>query len=228
MDPSTNQHQAEFERAVGERLAQLRTAPVDTALFDERLRQVIPPPRQVSRRWVRPLVRLAAVLVLAAAILGLWFGLSAQQVMASPAQMAQMHKQLVSDPRGVMQVDSIEAAGSALAAMWPAMPELPQVTEEQSIPRTHVMACCLRSVKDKTVACVLLKREQSPVTMVVAKASDLRLPPGQTVTRNGVTYYLQSSSGVNMVMVRREGRWVCVMGELPNERLMELASDLQF
>ena len=41
-------------------------------------------------------------------------------------------------------------------------------------PDAHVMACCLKSIKDKEVACVLLNSEGTPITMSVAKASDSR------------------------------------------------------
>jgi hypothetical protein len=46
--------------------------------------------------------------------------------------------------------------------------------------------------------------------------------------RAGVTYHVQSSGRVNMVMTERQGRWVCLMGEAPIERLMDFAERLQF
>jgi hypothetical protein len=83
-------------------------------------------------------------------------------------------------------------------------------------------------VKDKKVACVLLKREGVPVTMTVAKDSDMRLPKSPPVVRNGISYHVQSSGSLNMVMTQRHGRWVCLIGELASDRLMELADQLQF
>ena len=90
------------------------------------------------------------------------------------------------------------------------------------------MACCLKNVKDKKVACVLLRSEGVPVTMVVANAGDMRSPKSSTVQRGGVTYHVQSSGVLNMVMTERHGRWVCMIGQVPADRLMDLASQLAF
>jgi len=121
-----------------------------------------------------------------------------------------------------MQVDSVDAANKALSAQWPQAPDVPNV------PANHVMACCMKSVKDKKVACVLLKREGVPVTMTVANAADMQLPKVPKVNRSGVAYYVQSSGTINMVMAEREGRWVCLIGELASDRLMDLADQLRF
>ena len=90
------------------------------------------------------------------------------------------------------------------------------------------MACCMRTVKNKKVACVLLQGEGEPVSMTVAKASDVRIPDCPMVTRGGIDYHVQSTGSLNMVMTERDGRWVCLISKLPATRLMELASSLQF
>ena len=40
---------------------------------------------------------------------------------------------------------------------------------------------------------------------------------------DGVTYHVQSFNSLNMVMTERNGRWICLIGRVPTERLMELA-----
>ena len=90
------------------------------------------------------------------------------------------------------------------------------------------MACCMKSVKGKKVACVLLRDGGEPITMTVANAADMRLPKSPTVTRTGVTYHVQSSGELNMVMTERNGRWVCLIGRVPAERLMDVTSKLEF
>ena len=90
------------------------------------------------------------------------------------------------------------------------------------------MACCMKSVQNKRVACVLLKDRGVPVTMTVANAADMKRPPAPTVTRDGVTYRVQTVGKLYMVMTERNERWVCLIGEVPAEQLMELASKLQF
>jgi hypothetical protein len=86
----------------------------------------------------------------------------------------------------------------------------------------------MRSVKNKKVACVLLKSEGVPITMTVANASDMRMPSSTAVSHDGVNFHVQAVGKLNMVMTERNSRWVCLIGERPAERLMDLAAKLQF
>ncbi len=86
----------------------------------------------------------------------------------------------------------------------------------------------MRSVKNKKVACVLLEDNGGPVTMTVAKASDMQSPASPTVIRGGVTYHVQAVGRLNMVMTERNGRWICLIGQVSADRLMVLADQLQF
>ena len=90
------------------------------------------------------------------------------------------------------------------------------------------MACCMKSVKSKKIACVLLRNENVPVTMTVANAADMRLPTSPTIQRDGVTYHVQSEGALNMVMAERHDRWICLIGELSPEQLVALAAKLRF
>ena len=86
----------------------------------------------------------------------------------------------------------------------------------------------MRSVKNKKVACVLLEDNGGPVTMTVAKAADMRSPTSPTVIRGGVTYHVQTVGRLNMVMTERNDRWICLIGQVSSDRLMDLAGQLQF
>jgi len=87
----------------------------------------------------------------------------------------------------------------------------------------------MKSVKDKRVACVLLEGEGKPITMTVANARDVKLPASPPpMMRNGVAYHVQSSASLNMVSTERGGRFVCLIAEMPVERLMDLAGQLSF
>jgi hypothetical protein len=121
-----------------------------------------------------------------------------------------------------MKVASIEEASRMLAKQWPQSPDLPDAPEQ------HVMACCMQSVKNKKMACVLLKKEDVPVTMAVARSTDMEMPSSPTRTRGGVTYHVQSTGRLNMVMTERNERWICLIGEMPQEHLMDLADQLKF
>ena len=214
----------QMDQAIADRLAKLRSMPVDTSRLDQTLCQEIPAPRPATTRWLRigPVRAVAASIAVLVVISALLLTTATGPALASPAQMAQFHQDLVDGKTPVMQVDSIEAANRALASQSPQSPQVP------AVPAQHVMACCMKSVKDKKVACVLLKDEGVPVTMTVANASDMRTPKSPTVIRAGVTYNVQSIGSLNMVMTERDARWICLIGEMPQERLMDIADKIQF
>jgi hypothetical protein len=216
------------DEAVAARLRKLSTFPVDLSRLERQIQAEIPrPQRQRQRqrlrmRLIRPLAAVAASITIVAVIVAALIATSSNQVMASPAQMAQFHQDILSNKIAVTKVDSIEAAGQVLANQWPQSPDLPRA------PEAHVMACCMNSIKDKKVACVLLRSEGAPITMSVANASDMRSPVGDKVVRNGAKYHLMSSGALNMISTERNGRWVCLIGQVPSERLITIAEQLQF
>ena len=161
-------------------------------------------------------------LVVALAIAGVLVFSGGGAVQASPSMMAQMHRDLVAERVAVMKVDSIDEAGQMLARHLQGDPNLPQA------PDAHVMACCMREVKDKKVACVLLRSDNVPVTLTVARAADMKLPRSPTVVRDGVKYHVEKIEELTMVMTEREGRWICLVSELPADALIEIAAKLQF
>ena len=224
MDDLNNPRKTELlDEAVTQRLAKLRTVPVDTSRLDRILRAQLPLPQRQSRLiWLRPVRAIAAGIAIVAVIGAIFLSSSGGPVLASPTQMAQFHEEMVSGRAPVMQVDSIAEANKALAQQSPQSPTLP------ALPQDHVMACCMRSVKNKKVACVLLRSEGVPITMTVANAADMQLPATAQVSHNGVDYRVQSVGKLNMIMAERSGRWVCLIGELPTQRLMDLAAELRF
>ena len=223
-DEQDNLHR-ELEDATAARLGRLRTLPVDTSSLEAALRQQLPPRRQFGPlRIFRPLTAIAAsialVLAIAAAVL---IGTSGGEVLASPTQMAQLHRDIVSNTLAVTKVNSIDEAGKVLSEQSGAQsPQLPDA------PEAHVMACCMKSIRNKKMACVLLQSAGTPITMSVARSEDIKTPTCAAVTRNGEMYHVQATDGLNMVMTERAGRWVCLMSELPQDQLINLASRLRF
>ena len=214
-----------WERAVSGRLSKLRSMPVDTSRLANVLQAEIPRPAvRGGATWLslRSVRAVAATILLVGAITAVvLLTTTARPAVASPAIMAQMHDDLVAGRAPAVQVDSIDAANKVLAGEHPQFPSLPD------LPAHHVMACCMKSVKDKKVACVLMKREGVPVSLMVARSRDLRVPASPVTVRNGATYHVQASGKLNMVMTERSDRWVCLIGEMPPERLMDLAAQLQ-
>jgi hypothetical protein len=217
-----------WQRAVAGRLAKLGTMPVETARLERMLDAQIAPPAArrstLTRLWSsRPLRAVAASLLLVAtAAVFVLFVTSGGPVLASPARMVQVHEDLVSGRARAVRVDSIEAANRALAEQSPESPELPD------LPQEHVMACCMKSVQNKKLACLLMNRDGVPVSMVVARQADMRPPDAPTVERNGVRFHVQSHGNVRMVMALKGNRWVCLIGALPAESLINIVDQLRF
>lgn len=220
----TDETDSPLDQATARRLARLRTMPVETRGLEERISALIPPSQQRNARitWLRPLRAVAALLLVGGLVAVILITLSGGPALASAAQMAQVHQDLVSGKTPVVQVDSIEAANRELSRQSPDSPAVPNV------PSNHVMACCMKSVKNKRVACVLLKSQGVPVTMTVANASDFKLPASPAVMHDGISYHVQSAGDLNMVTTQRGGRWICLIGQLAPERLMEMAAKLEF
>jgi hypothetical protein len=86
----------------------------------------------------------------------------------------------------------------------------------------------MKSIRDKKIACVLLETDNKLVTLSVAKGSDMRLPNAPSVERDGTKFFVQSYGSLNMVSANRQGHWLCLMGEVPSERLVQLGAQLQF
>jgi hypothetical protein len=214
-----------LDRAVSQRLAKLRAMPVDLTGLDKAIKAQLPPVGQ--SRWrvlsLRPVRAIAASLVLVSAIAAaIMLSASSGPAQAEAAQMAQVHQDIVSGRMPVMQVSSIDAANRMLNQQSPGAPSLPQ------LPDSHVMACCMKSVHNKKMACVLLKNDGVPVTLAVASAADMKLPAAPVQTRNGVSYRVQHVGDLSMVMTARNGKWLCLIGQLPAEQLMDMARQVQF
>ena len=212
-----------LDQAIADRLRRLSTMPMDLSRLQAGLRSVRKPsaPPTVILRLLRPASGLAASVAVLFLVAIFVLSNSPGEAMASPIQMAQLHRDLVSGRIHAMQVDSIDAAGQMLSHSDPNSPALPQP------PDTHVMACCMKNVSDKRVACVLLKSEDAPITMSVANAADMK-PMGSVFSRNGAQFHIVAYETLNMVSTEKDGRWVCLISELPTDKLIAIAEKLQF
>jgi anti-sigma factor RsiW len=224
--PNRDESVESVDRAISARLAKLRSMPVDLTNLEKAIKAQILPPTNQSR-WraltLRPLRAIAASVVLVSAIAAaILLSASSGPVLAEAAQMAQVHREIVSGKIHVTQVSSINAANHMLDQEAPGAPSLPQ------LPDSHVMACCMKSVHNKKMACVLLRDEGVSVTLAVASAADMKLPTAPVQSRNGVEYRVQHIGDLSMVMTERNGKWLCLIGPMPADRLMDMAAQLQF
>jgi hypothetical protein len=212
-----------LDQATADRLAKLAALPVDTSRLDAALKARIPRTAAGPVAVFFHLRAVAAALATIGLIGVIAYSLSGGAVLASPDAMAQVHQEMLSGSAPMTPVNSIAQANQAIAASGNVGVSIPDVSAEQ------VMCCCTHSIKDKQIACVMLKGSgDAPVTMAVAKAEDMRSPPDAKVrTVGGIEYRLQSKGNLNMVMTQRNGRWICLMGTLTDDQLIEMAQSIK-
>lgn len=231
---NTQPHEQDrLDRATRDRLAKLADAPVDPMSALARFRAAVAANDHGHEPQVRTLrfpiwkrwsawAGMAATIMLAATLLFLLNITGPSPVYAAPAEMAQLHRDLVSGKAPVTPVRSVEEARRTIETQWQEAPALPQMPDE------NIHACCLRGVQSRQVACVLLRQGDVPVTVVVARTKDFKSTDGPKVTRKGHEYSVHSRDGVNMVMTQHQDRWLCFMSELGSEELIELAESVAF
>jgi hypothetical protein len=225
--PDPNARQARLDEATSRRIAKLRSMPLDTSRLAQAIKAEIPRPQSQSRilrlTWLRPLRAVAASLLVFALIMALVISSSGGPVLASAETLARIHQEVL-DQGGehVMQVDSISAANAALAGACPGLPSVPELGKD------HVMSCCVHMIGRKKMACVAMQVDGVTVSVAVADAADVKMPTCEALMIQGIPYHVQSQDGINMVMTERGGRWVCLMGKVPVNRLADLASTLRF
>lgn len=177
------------DEALVNRLAQLRTMPVDTSGLDKALLQAIPRRPHSRRLWIGSLGGLAAAAIAAAAIMVAVLS-AAAPAQASPAQLAALYNQMAS-------AGSMSAMG-----VGPMKMNQPQA-----------MLCCQRTIGRQAVACSLYRPLHARAILVVACGNrQMHHPAGQVLIQNGVHYLVTHQGQLNMVMRSEGGRWTCAIG----------------
>lgn len=227
----TNEHEKHeaLDRAVSKRLGRLSTVPVDSAALKRRLARQLeahtdhPAQRRLPVQWLRPTAALAAALLIALGVILIQDAATSPAV-AAPIELAQLHRQVVAGDAGlnVQSVGDLQDANRMIAAQSSGRAELPSAAP------AAVQSCCLGSVHGEVVACALMTYHDQPVTLVVADGRDLCSMDGLTVTRDGRRYMVHEVDGLTMVMTQRDNKWLCVMGEMDAEALLDLAGGVVF
>ena len=215
-----------LDQALSERLRKLSTMPVELGNLKRFVEEQIGPPPGAERRrqlrsvswWQRGAMRAAAAsLLVGTVVVALVLNGSSGPVLASADRLAEIHGEVVPGGGHAAHVGSISAANKALAKEKPGAPLLPEVET------SRVMTCCVHTLGRKTLSCASVEMDGARVTIAAADAKDVTIPKGETVEVSGVTYHVQRQGDLNMVMTSREGRWVCLMGRVPVQKLIEMA-----
>ena len=56
----------------------------------------------------------------------------------------------------------------------------------------------------------------------------MKLAPAPVTTRNGADYRVQTVGDLNMVMTEQHGQWLCLIGQVSADHLMDVAAQLRF
>jgi hypothetical protein len=222
----------ELEQATRLRLARLASVPVEIDRLEKSLQAALaaetgstatalPTQRPLVYRFWKPITALAASVAVAVIVGLIVLGTQASPVVAAPADMAALHQE-VSVAHAGKAVTTIDQANRFISSEWSSAPALP------APPTDHLMSCCVHDLKSRKVACVLLNLGDQPVTMVVAKSQDVCCADGRTIERSGRTYTVHEVNGLQMVNLREHGRYVCLMGRVPLESLLDIADKLRF
>lgn len=220
--------QEELDLATQARLSKLASRSVDTSAAASRLRAEMVRHRAEDQAasfafpaWARWLGQsgIAAAIIFAVTLVFVSIQ-SGSAVYAAPAEMAQLHRHLVAGRAHVVPVVNLTEAKQTIESKWREAPAIPDQWDQ------NVHACCLRDVQSRQVACILLEQNGVPVTVVLARTKDFRSPDDDTIEHNGRNYAVHSRDGVNMVMAQQGDRWICLMGEISHESLLQLAGGL--
>lgn len=215
-----------FDGATARRLAKLGGRAVDTSALEARLDAALmsePGPRaQGRRRWLSPLVGLAASLLVVA---GVFFVVSStgNEVKATVLELSQLHTDILAGRVALTPVGSVEEANAWIARQNAGGPELPRHLAD-----ARVQSCCLADVRGELVAVALLEVDDAMLTLVIAEAPGFAHEMGTVFEIDGRRYFGHELRGVRMMMANRGDRWLCVMGDADYAKLAELASRVAF
>jgi hypothetical protein len=220
--------QDRLDRATSARLAKLAARPVDISSLQRWLRNAAGP-RTVGgsaalrlswRHWWRPITSSAAAILLVFLIGWFVFGGGSSPAAATPIALAQIHYEIANELSPYLRVSSVDEANQLLSQQASGAVPLPTLPDE-------VHSCCLHQLAGATLSCVLIERDDQLITITVADGAAVYSPKGKVLKRNGREFISHSANGVNMVMSHVGDRWVCVMGDVSTDVLLEIIGELE-
>jgi hypothetical protein len=220
--------QDRLDRATSGRLAKLASRPVDTSELERRLEQALgndiaQEPVKTALRlqaWWRPITAAAAAILIVVTIGWLALDGGASPAMAAPAELAQIHFDVAKGLSPHLEVTSVEEANQLLAKQSNGMVPVPELPGA-------IRSCCLHQHASTTLTCALIDLDGQLITVALADGAKLHSPPGKTITRDGRMFIAHTANGINMVMTTEGNRWLCVMGEVTSEQLVDVAINIR-
>ena len=222
-----------LDRATQARLNKLATMPVDLARLESKMADKIAPPdaprplaqppshvRRATPAWLRIAAAIALMIGVAGASYYAFFGFQPQAASASTMTIAQLHDYLLDHPDSTDRATTLEQAQQLIDAQFAGNRPLPIVDG------TQVRSCCLIEGDFPLRAGLVIERPAGSATVIIAQGKSFAHPMHRIEHPSGVVLQGHDQPGVPMVMRNVGDLWMCVMGDLPEAELADIAAGL--
>lgn len=217
-----------LDKITRQRLAQLAQRPVDIANLESRLEEHLPSipsdknsnsvlARIQNIRWTTLAAGLALTMTIGFVLLS---GSTTRHAYANPVQLAEIHREILSDSNSRFAVNNVAQANDLLRQQAAGVVPLPDLPEA-------IASCCLREHAGTTLTCAVIQTNAYSVSITVADGEKL-VPPkdhAMSQTHEG-RFHMHTVDGINMVMAHENGKWMCVMGQSDWDVLLAIARDI--
>ena len=217
-------HDDNFDRAVVNRLAALRSVPVDLIGLEARVRAELDAAGRRTRlnRWRVAVPALAASVAGVAVVLGVVLALLGRPQSVSAAELARVHTEVLSESNAGALLSSAADVSRALRSCWPDSPDGMRV----GLP---VRSCCAHEVCGKRVACMSVMLNGKPVTVAIGRSGDLPVTGWPAVSSVKTACRCASTDGgnFNAVAAERNGTVIVMFGNHPKEELIKAIEEVR-
>jgi len=221
-----NNQNEQLDEATRNRLSKLADMPVDMARLKQKMAGTLPVrPAPMQRAHApRPTgwLRVAAVLALFIGIAGAsyfaLFGVAPQTAVAQTMTVAQLHQYLIADQQSTYHAATLTQAQQLINQ---------QLAGEQPLPTvegTYVESCCLVDGDFPLRAAIVLDQPTGPITIIIAQGEGFAHPTQSIDSPASVKLQGHDHAGVPMVMRNVGDLWMCVMGEVDQSTLADIAA----
>lgn len=220
----------QLDEATRQRLSKLASIPVDMSRLEGKMADALPQrpePAPIERPnviagWLRVAAVLAVFAGLAGASYFAFFGVSPQSAVAQTMTVAELHEHLLNDPEKTYRATTIEQAQQLIDA---------QLAGDQPLPiveGTRVESCCLVEGKFPLRAALVIDQPTCAVTIIIAQGEGFAMQMQPIEHPSGVQLQGHEHAGMPMVMRNVDDLWMCVMGEVEQVELADIAAAIDF
>lgn len=219
-------HEDRWNVAISRRLARLRSRPVDTKKFDAWLNDLTSAP-VASMPGTSPLAsfkRSFAWAAMVAMVLGVGIGVlvKTRAEVAEPSGVVRLHEEVLSGESGGTIITTLAEAQFLSRERGDWVPDAPSAVDGT------LRLWCVCDTSGVPVTCLQVDYDGQPVTVVIAERRQLRPHRGEAIELNGQKFQAHRVGPLNIVMTQVADYTICVVAELPADRLATLAATVAF